>query len=51
MDTDNVDMGGGRDADVDDGEVSAGVNVGCATISVNNRGVEDDAGAENVDVG
>ena len=45
-------MGGGRDADVDDVEVSAGVSVGDAGISVNNRGVEEDgAGAESADVG
>ena len=43
-------MGGGRDADVDNVEVSAGVSVGDAGISVN-RSVEDDAGTENADVG
>ena len=49
MDTDDVDVGGSRDAD--DIEVSAGVNVGDAGISINNRSAEDDAGTENADVG
>lgn len=44
-------MGGSRDADVDGVEVSAGVNVGGAGISVNNRSVDDGAGTETADVG